>query len=130
VSSGLGALSGFPQALRDRFLDSQLTRAALAGLMVELVNAVERGRHAKSGWPESAYNISKAALNALVRVLAHELGTRARVNAVSPGWARTDMGGKGAPRSVEEGAASIVAAAMLDDSTTGGNFQDGTAIAW
>jgi len=130
VSSGLGALSGFPPAIRDRFLAPQLTRAELTGMMVELVNAVERGRHAKSGWPASAYNISKAALNALVRVLARELGPRARVNAVSPGWARTDMGGEGAPRSVEDGAASIVAAAMLDDGTTGGNYQDGKAIPW
>ena len=130
VSSGLGALSDFPPALRERFLDPKLTRADLTGLMVELVNAVERGRHAKSGWPKSAYNISKAALNALVRVLACELGSRARVNAVCPGWARTDMGGKGAPRSVEEGARSIVATVLSDDETTGGNFRDGTPIPW
>jgi hypothetical protein len=40
------------------------------------------------------------------------------------------MGGKGAPRSVEEGAASIVWAALLEDGPSGGFFRDGKQIAW
>src|SRR3954452_19297765 len=53
-----------------------------------------------------AYNVSKAALNAITRVLADDVRARGIiVNAVCPGWGRTDMGGGGASRSVEEGAA-------------------------
>lgn len=77
------------------------------------------------------YSVSKAALNALTRVLAAELrGDRVLVNAVCPGWTATDMGGPGG-RPVADGAASIVWAATLpDDSPTGGFFRDGGAVPW
>src|SRR4051794_41273132 len=70
-----------------------------------------------------AYSVSKAALNALTRILAAELrGDRVLVNAVCPGWVATDMGGSGG-RPVEDGAASVVWAVRLDDDgPTGGVF--------
>jgi NAD(P)-dependent dehydrogenase (short-subunit alcohol dehydrogenase family) len=44
-----------------------------------------------------AYGVSKAALNAITRVLAAELRDEGiLVNAVSPGWVATDMGAWGA----------------------------------
>ena len=53
------------------------------------------------------------------------------VNAVCPGWVRTDMGGSAAPRSVAEGAASVLWAALLpDDGPTGGFFRDGRPVPW
>ena len=78
-----------------------------------------------------AYHVSKAALNALTRTLAGELrGDGVLVNAVCPGWVATDMGG-GAGRPVEEGAASVVWAALLpDDGPTGGFFRDGRPLPW
>ncbi|MCA9783781.1 MAG: SDR family NAD(P)-dependent oxidoreductase [Calditrichaeota bacterium] len=77
-----------------------------------------------------AYKLSKLALNGLTRILADECrGTNILINAVSPGWVRTDMGGPNANRSVEEGAASVVWAALLPDSgPSGGFFRDGMAI--
>jgi hypothetical protein len=73
-----------------------------------------------------AYQVTKAALNALTRTLAGELrGSRILVNAVCPDWVATDMGGAGAPRSVREEAAGIVWAATLpDNGPTGGFFRD------
>ena len=78
------------------------------------------------------YSVSKTALNALTRLLSHEGRNRnVLVNAVDPGWVRTDMGGPSAPRSVEQGADTIVWCATLPDGgPTGGFFHDRRAIAW
>ncbi|MFE7318888.1 SDR family oxidoreductase [Streptomyces sp. NPDC057555] len=78
-----------------------------------------------------AYSASKAALNALTRMLAAELrADGVLVNAVCPGWVATDMGGAGG-RPVEEGAASVLYAATLpDDGPTGGFFRDGRPLPW
>jgi NAD(P)-dependent dehydrogenase (short-subunit alcohol dehydrogenase family) len=83
-----------------------------------------------SGLP--AYRISKAGLNALTRVFASELeGSGIKVNAACPGWVRTDMGGAGAARSVEEGVATTIWLATLpDDGPSGGLFRDRKPIPW
>ena len=89
------------------------------------------GSLASMGGGTPAYQVSKAALNALTRTLAGELrGDGILVNAVCPGWVATDMGGAGG-RPVEDGAASVVWGAVLpDDGPTGGFFRDGRALAW
>ena len=78
-----------------------------------------------------AYSVSKAALNALTRILAAELrGDGILVNAVCPGWVATDMGGPGG-RPVEQGGASVMWAVLLpDDGPTGGFFRDGRQLDW
>ena len=92
----------------------------------------ESGSLAHMGAGPPAYQVTKAALNALTRTLAGELRhSHILVNAVCPGWVATDMGGAGAPRSVAEGAAGIVWAATLpDDGPTGGFFRDGKPLPW
>jgi NAD(P)-dependent dehydrogenase (short-subunit alcohol dehydrogenase family) len=132
VSSGMGELSGFSPELRARFLADDLDRAALDALAREFVSAVGQGEHTRRGWPSNAYKVSKAAMNALVRVMAPVLAKREiAINAVCPGWVRTDMGGSSAPRSVEKGASGIVWAATLPPGgPTGGFFRDGKPIPW
>ncbi len=78
-----------------------------------------------------AYSLSKAALNALTRMLADELREDdILVNAVCPGWVATDMGGEGG-RPLADGAMGIVWAALLtDDGPTGGFFRDGQPLDW
>jgi NAD(P)-dependent dehydrogenase (short-subunit alcohol dehydrogenase family) len=79
-----------------------------------------------------AYRVSKAALNAITLILADELrDTGILVNALCPGWVRTEMGGPGAPRSVERGADTAAWLATLpDDGPTGGLFRDRKPIPW
>jgi len=83
-----------------------------------------------AGFP--AYRMSKAALNALTRITAAELGPAPiKVNAMCPGWVRTDMGGPNATRSVEQGAETAVWLATLPDTgPTGGYFRDKAPIPW
>ncbi len=81
------------------------------------------GSLTEMGGGTPGYGISKAALNALTIKLAAELqGTGILVNAVCPGWVRTDMGGSDATRSPEKGAETIVWLAQLPEGGPSGKF--------
>jgi NAD(P)-dependent dehydrogenase (short-subunit alcohol dehydrogenase family) len=115
VTSGLGRLSAQPHSLVQRLSNPKLSLRDLEQLADE----------ASGGYGES-----KAALNAMARVFAKELKPQGiLVNAISPGWCRTDMGGPSAPRSVQQGAASVLWGVRLSlGGPNGGVFQDGKAI--
>ena len=75
------------------------------------------------------YRLSKTGMNVMTRTLAND--GEVLVNSMCPGWVRTDMGGDGAPRSVEEGADTAVWLATLpDDGPSGGFFRDREPIPW
>lgn len=83
------------------------------------------------GW-SPAYCVSKSLLNAMTRHLAYELtGRGIAVNAVCPGWVKTDMGGSGATRSVERGAETPVwLATEAGQHLSGKFFRDKREIPW
>jgi NAD(P)-dependent dehydrogenase (short-subunit alcohol dehydrogenase family) len=80
----------------------------------------------------SAYRVSKAALNALTVTLANELKQQpVLVNAMCPGWVKTDLGGPSAPRTVEQGAdTALYLATLPEDGPSGLFWRDRQVIAW
>ena len=112
-------------------LATAIKAAGAAGRIVNVTSG--GGAFGSLGAGTPAYSHSKAALNAVTVMLAagfRDSGTR--VNACGPGWVRTDMGGMGASRSVEQGASSIAwgVTGVSDDGPTGGYFYDGEPQAW
>ncbi|OGX08763.1 MAG: short-chain dehydrogenase [Omnitrophica WOR_2 bacterium GWA2_47_8] len=78
------------------------------------------------------YRVSKTSLNAITRILTDELlQSNILVNSMCPGWVKTDMGGAGATREVEEGADTAIWLATLPDNGPRGKFfRDRKEIPW
>ena len=85
-----------------------------------------------------SYRLSKVGLNGLTALLAKELqGTNVLVNAYSPGWMKTDIGGPDAPFTAEEGAETAIYLATLPEGGPQGKlfaemrkFGGPIALAW
>jgi NAD(P)-dependent dehydrogenase (short-subunit alcohol dehydrogenase family) len=100
------------------------------GRVVNLSSGAGQLSDMGAGYP--AYRMSKAALNALTRITAAELGRgNVKINAMCPGWVRTEMGGPNATRTVDKGAETAVWLATLPaDGPSGGFFRDMKPIPW
>jgi NAD(P)-dependent dehydrogenase (short-subunit alcohol dehydrogenase family) len=127
----------FTEAVAANFLGPLWTcRAFVPGMLRagygRVVNVSSGAGAFSDGLPgPAAYALTKAALNALTLKLAAEVRGDVKVNAVCPGWVRTRMGGRGAPRGVEAGADTVVWLATLPgDGPSGGFFRDREAIEW
>jgi NAD(P)-dependent dehydrogenase (short-subunit alcohol dehydrogenase family) len=126
-------------ALETNFYGAYRLTIALLGLLrdsehprIVNVSSGMGGITEMGGW-SPGYRVSKAALNAVTRILSTELkDARFLVNSACPGFVNTDMGGPmGAKKSVHDGAAGVVWLATLpDDGPTGGFFRDGQPIAF
>jgi len=79
-----------------------------------------------------AYRLSKTFLNGITALLARELREQnILVNAVCPGWVRTNLGGPEAPVLPEQVTKTPVWLATLpDDGPTGGFFREQQPIPW
>jgi NAD(P)-dependent dehydrogenase (short-subunit alcohol dehydrogenase family) len=76
-----------------------------------------------------SYCLSKLALNGVTIMLAQALSAKnIAVNAMCPGWVRTDMGGSSAPRSPEQGADTAIWLATEADCGETGKFWRDRAV--
>ena len=107
-----------------------LMKAVGGGRIINVSSGV--GTVARQDGSTPAYSLSKNGLNMLTKSLAADLeGTGITVNAVCPGWTRTDLGGPEAPRSAVKGAETIVwLATRIANDLTGGFYRDKQMIFW
>jgi NAD(P)-dependent dehydrogenase (short-subunit alcohol dehydrogenase family) len=71
----------------------------------------------------TSYSLSKLALNGATIMLAQSLQSKnIAINAMCPGWVKTDMGGTTAPRSPEQGADTAIWLATEADRRETGKF--------
>ena len=76
-----------------------------------------------------SYCLSKLAVNGATIMLADALYSKnITVNAVDPGWVSSDMGGKNAPRTVEQGADTAVWLATIDSVKNSGKLWRDRAV--
>jgi NAD(P)-dependent dehydrogenase (short-subunit alcohol dehydrogenase family) len=127
----------FENTLRTNTLGPWLVAQAFTPLLKKsreprIVNVSSGGGQLEDGadgWAP-VYCVSKTALNGVTVQLAAALPKFA-VNSVCPGWVHTDMGGENAPRSVAEGAATIVwLATDAPHDLTGKFVKDRKVIPW
>jgi NAD(P)-dependent dehydrogenase (short-subunit alcohol dehydrogenase family) len=125
------------RALDTNFFGAYRLTIALLGLLrrsehARIVNVSSgMGGVAEMGGWSPGYRVSKAAMNAMTRILSTELRDEGiLVNSACPGFVNTDMGGPmGAKKPVEDGAKGVVWLATLpDDGPTGGFFRDGQPV--
>jgi carbonyl reductase 1 len=137
VSSTAGCLERIvpSKAIRDRFLAKDLTIDQLNNILTEYFQVTRTDKFKQDGWPETAYGISKAALNGLTRIYAQDQDLKERgitVNSSDPGWCRTDLGTAKADHSPEEGADVNVwlATSSEVEGVTGKFFSERKEIDW
>jgi NAD(P)-dependent dehydrogenase (short-subunit alcohol dehydrogenase family) len=139
---GVSILDSTREQLVETFQTNTFGPIVVAQAFLHLLKRSPRGRiiNMSSGYGQlgglsadvPSYCLSKLALNGVTLMLADKLrGDGIAVNSVCPGWVRTDMGGAGATRSVEEGAAGIVwLAADAPQELTGKFVRDGEEISY
>ncbi len=104
-------------------------RAAGHGRIVNLSSGW--GAYAEGMEGPGGYGVAKAALNALSYALPRDLPAGVSINAMCPGWVHTRMGGRAAPRTPEEGAATAIWLALdAPAALTGKFFRDAKEISW
>lgn len=132
VASMSGHLSQLKSKdLRTKFTSPTLTMTELRGLVDEFEADVLAGTHAKRGWSNSNYGLSKLALIAATKVMARgEAANGIKVNCCCPGYCDTDMTSHKGPRPPSEGALNAVLPATMVDCPTGAFFSNMKVSEW
>ncbi|BAT73174.1 carbonyl reductase [NADPH] 1 [Vigna umbellata] len=135
VSSRLGRLNGKRNRLENEELKEKLsnietlTEELIDDMVATFLKQVEDGTWKSGGWPPTFtdYSMSKLAVNAYTRFMAHKLserpdGEKIFINSYCPGWVKTALTGYAGSVSVEDGADSGVWLSLLPDQAITGKF--------
>lgn len=129
VSSVLGSLQNIPgDQVKQALYSPELTLEGIKQLADDFLDSIKNRTFAQRGWPACSYFASKALLNAYTRVISKEVGIR--VNALHPGWVRTDMGGNSATKSIDEGAKTPLLLIRHQGPETGTYWVDEARAEW
>jgi len=132
VASNAGRLAILKsEALRAAFSNPAVQISELEEFELAFIADVEAGTHARKGWPNTCYGVSKVGVIALTKALARD-EPGLMVNAVDPGYCATDQNANQGYISAEEGARTPALLAMLpnDKPVSGKYFYEGREIAW
>lgn len=108
---------------------SLLSKSPKKGRIINISSGMGEMASLNAEYP--AYRLSKLSLNAITKMFAvdfEKIGIR--INAVCPGWVRTDMGGPDAPRTLEQGVETIIWLITEDLQESGKFFRDKQIIDW
>ncbi|CAK8560863.1 unnamed protein product [Lathyrus sativus] len=126
VSSSMGRLENVPNGWPKEVLSDveNLTEEKIDEVLNQFLKDFKEGSIVENkGWPinMSTYVISKAALSAYTRVLAKKFPSIC-INAVCPGFVKTDINSNTGYLTPDEGAESIVRLALSPDGSPSGCF--------
>ncbi|VEP17599.1 Short-chain dehydrogenase/reductase SDR [Hyella patelloides LEGE 07179] len=137
VSEEASILTAKPETMLDTFTTNTIGALRMCQAVIPLMQQRDYGRIVNVSTEMASlqqipqdfypiapsYRISKVGLNAMTTLLAKELkNTNILVNNYSPGWMQTDMGGRDAPYTTEEGAETAIYLATLPDGSSQGGF--------
>ncbi|GIL69521.1 hypothetical protein Vretimale_13620 [Volvox reticuliferus] len=129
--------AGQQHIVKSPALLSRLTSAKkpeeLVAMSREFVDAIRAGNHSALGWPNSMYGTSKLLLSLWTVQLAEQLRSQnIMVNAMCPGWCRTDMSSQSGTRSAADGADTAVWLALRSprELITGEFWGERSTIPW
>ncbi|GMY09467.1 (+)-neomenthol dehydrogenase-like [Fagus crenata] len=125
VSSSMGQLQKIPNEWAKGVLGDaeSLTEERVDEVLSEFLKDMKEGSSETKGWPSfmPAYVVSKAAVNAYTRIVAKKFSSF-RINCVCPGFVKTDINYNNGVLTVDEGAESVVALALLPNDGPSGLF--------
>ncbi|XP_028769169.1 uncharacterized protein LOC114726666 [Neltuma alba] len=132
VSSSLGRLENIPSGWSKEVLNDaeSLTEEKLDEVLEQFLEDFKEGSLETKGWPtdSSVYTMSKAALNAYTRILANKHPSIC-INAVCPGYVRTDLSSNTGYLTADEGAQSVARVALLPNGAHSGVFFNQNQVA-
>ena len=129
VSSLVGKLNKYSPAIQKRFREAQSV-SDITALMEEYQKEVDAGTQEQSGWPSTAYAVSKAGLTAVSKLIGKQVqeGTYpdaskgVLVNCCCPGYVSTSMSKFRGRKTPDQGAMTPIKLAIDDVSDVGGEF--------